>query len=303
MKRNRNLFNLNDQHSKRLKLAKMQGKELKVFGTLGSTSKPLSMKKGHESSGNKKGGVVVKGQTIVVKTDYEVAGKRKKDGSRPTRKDVGSHASASLDYMNNHGAEDIKDNELSNIYDEKMDRISKEDFKDLKQSMESGEDFQAMRRIIIDPGQKDFLTREDMKELVVDSMNEFMRRTDKEFDFKFAIHTDKVELDGNIHAHVLVTGTARDININKEQLQVLKETIADKQKEIIQEKKLEHDRSIDKIVDKAIEQEKDKSLTFNQQIDKELDGKLDDKFREQELEKIVKEVYEQSHTNNMELNR
>jgi len=280
-----NVLNFKDKHEKKLKIAKLGKQDMKVFSTSNQSSSNPSF---HSSGGGGgKGGFVVQGQTIVVKTNYEVAGKMKRDGSRATRKDVGSHASASLSYMNNHGSEDILDNNLSNIYNEEGERLTKEEFKELKQAMESGEKFQAMRRVMIDPGQEDNLTREEMNRIVRESMNDFMRKTDKEFDFKFAIHTDKIELGGNMHSHVLITGSARDININREQLQTLKQTISEKTNEVLQEKNLE----------KSLEKELDKSLTLNQQIDKQLDGKLDDKFREEELDRAIKQVYEQPQHN------
>ena len=280
----KNLFDFKDKHEKKLKLAKFSKQDMKVFSTSNNNSSH-SFHSSHSSS--KKGGFVVQGQTVIVKTNYEVAGKMKRDGSRASRKDVGTHASASLDYMNNHGAEDIKDNDLSNIYNEEGDRLSKEEFKDLKREMESGEEFQAMRRVMIDPGQEDNLTRDEINQIVRESMNDFMRKTDKEFDFKFAIHTDKIENGGNMHAHVIITGDARDININREQLQTLKQTISEKTHEVLQEKEL----------DCSYEKELDKHLTLDQQIDKELDGKLDNKFNEEEIRQALKDLEKEQQQN------
>jgi len=296
MIKKRNIFDETNRKAKRLKLAKRVNDKLRISS---QNKQSLSSKfVSHGISyGKNASKVQVAGATVVVKSNYQIAGRRYKDGIA-SRKDIGSHASASLSYMNNHGSEDIRDENLSNIYDETGERLSKEQLGGLMKSLERDEENQAMRRTVISID-KEGLNREDLSQIVRESMHDFMSKTDNTFDFKYAIHTDT----DHIHAHVLATGDARDIMISKEQMKELKITIAEKTEERLIEKKLDHDRSIDKIVDKAIEQEKDKNLTLNQQIDKQLDGKLDDKFREEELEKLVKEVYEQSHTNNNELTR
>ena len=286
MFKRRNFFDTQDLQAKRLKVAK-SSRERMTIANQKSSNRKEKFHSSHSSSGTKKGGVVYGNKSIVVKSNYTVAGRRYKDGIA-SRKQVGSHAAASLQYMDNHGSKDIEDVQLSNIYDENGDRLTKEELKETLQSLRNDEENQAMRRTMIDVGQND-LTREELSQIVRDSMFEFMEATDKSFDFKYAIHTNTDQ----IHAHVLSTGDAKEIMINKEQLQELKLIIAEKTEEVYKAREL----SLDKQIDKAIDQEKDKALTLNQQIDKELDGKLDDKFREQELEKAIKEVYEKDHTN------
>ena len=62
-----------------------------------------------------------------------MAGRLNKSGKRPNAKAVGSHASASLNYMNNHGANDLEKNEeLSNTFDAEGNRMDKEAFEALK---------------------------------------------------------------------------------------------------------------------------------------------------------------------------
>lgn len=226
-------------------------------GSHSSFSKPFS-----------KGGVVINNQSIIVKTNFEMAGRLNKSGKRPTSKEVGSHASASLNYMDNHGSKDLEnDSSLSNTYHENGERMTKEEFKELDKDLK--EDTQAFRRIIIDIGQKE-LNREDLNKLVRESMQDFKEQNGKDFEFKFAIHTDTEQ----IHAHITAFGNNADINFTKEHLQSFKEIVGEKSQEILLDKQLE----------------KDRELTLNQLIDKQMDGVLDNKFentttQEEELNK------------------
>lgn len=208
------------------------------------------------SNTHSKGGVVVNNQSVVVKTNFEMAGRLNTKGKRPNSKEVGSHASASLSYMDNHGARDLEENDtLSNTYHENGDRMSKEEFKDLQNDLKEGT--QAFRRVVVDVGQKEF-DREDLNKLIREGMQEFKEHTGKDLEYKFAIHTDTESL----HAHITAFGSNADINFTKDHLQDFKEIIGEKSQEILLEKSLEHD----------------KDLSLNQQIDKELDGILDQKI-------------------------
>ncbi len=219
------------------------GSHISFYG--GSSSKPVS-----------KGGVVINNQSIIVKTNFEMAGRLNKSGKRPTSKEVGTHASASLNYMDNHGSKDLEnDSSLSNTYHENGERMTKEEFKELDKNLK--EDTQAFRRIIIDTGQKEF-NREDLNKLVRESMQDFKEQNGKDFEFKFAIHTDTEQ----IHAHITAFGSNADINFTKEHLQSFKEIVGEKSQEILLDKQLEQD----------------KELTLNQLIDKQIDGVLDNKF-------------------------
>ena len=280
MIRKTNIFDEANKKAKRLKLAKRANDKLKVASKNKQSLSNKFVSHG-VSYGKNTSKVQVQGATVVVKSNYQISGRRYKDGIA-SRKAVGTHAAASLSYMNNHGSEDIKDQNLSNIYDETGERLTNEELKDLIRFLKEEEANQGMRRTVISID-KEGLTREDLSQIVRESMHDFMQKTDNTFDFKYAIHTDT----DNLHAHVLATGDARDIMISKEQMKELKITIAEKTEERLLEKKLEQEHSIDKIIDKAIEQEKDKSLSFNEQINRE--------------EKLVKEVYEQKHTNNKSL--
>ena len=186
-----------------------------------------------------KKGVIVNKQSIVLKTNFEMAGKMNKKGLRPTSKQIGSHASASLSYMDNHGSKDLeKEVELSNIYDKNGDLISKEELEQIKKDLNLG--VQGFRRTMIDVGQKDF-SRDDLNKLVRESMQELMGKTGKSFEYNYAIHTNT----DHIHAHIVSYGKNSDINLTKEQLQIFKEIIGSKTNDILLEKELELKRDID----------------------------------------------------------
>ena len=278
------LSNHNDTKSQRLKLSKFSSKDIKINATYSSNSTSFSMK---NEAKNHSGGYSCNGQTVVVKTNFEIAGKMKKDGTRATRASVGSHASASLDYMNGHGAEDLEnDNDLSNIYDEEGNRLTQEEYKDFKTELNS-EDNQAFRRIVISPGQD--LSREEMIELVKNTMNNYMESADKSFDYKFAIHTDT----NNIHAHVLAVGDAKDINMTKTQLNMLKSSVSENTHQILHNREHNLSQDFNKTLDSELEKtdKEIKELECNikeqeKSIDKEEKVKLTDK----EIDEIIDQV-------------
>ena len=176
---------------------------------------------------HKKGGIVVNKQSIVLKTNFGMSGRMNKKGLRPTSKQIGSHASASLSYMDNHGSKDLERNEeLSNIYDKNGDLIPKEELEQIKKNLNLG--IHAFRRNMIDIGQKDF-SRDDLNKLVRESMQSLMERTGKNFEYNYTIHTNT----DHIHAHILSYGKNSDINLTKEQLQIFKEIIGSKTEEIL----------------------------------------------------------------------
>lgn len=199
-----------------------------------------------------KGGVVVNRQTVVVKSNFEMAGRLNKSGKRPNAKAVGSHASVSLNYMNNHGANDLENSEeLSNTFDAEGNRMGKEEFEALKAELNDG--VGAFRRIVIDAGQE--FNREDMNRLVNETIQNFQQQTGKQFDYVFAIHNDTE----HIHAHVLGYGESSEINMTKEHLQLFKEIAGEKTNELLLEKELDQERH----------------LSLHQQIDKQIDGVVD----------------------------
>lgn len=221
-------------------------------GGFASTSLNSNYSNAKSSSPTSKGGVVVNRQTVVVKSNFEMAGRLNKSGKRPNAKAVGSHASASLNYMNNHGANDLQIcEELSNTFDAEGNRMGKEEFEALKAELNEG--IGAFRRIVIDAGQE--FDREEMNRLVNETMQTFQEQTGKQLDYAFAVHNDTE----HIHAHVLAYGQSSEINMTKEHLQLFKEIAGEKTHELLHEKELDQDRN----------------LSFHQQIDKAMDGVLD----------------------------
>jgi hypothetical protein len=199
-----------------------------------------------------KKGFVVNKQSIVLKTNFEMSGKMNKKGLRPTSKQVGTHASSSLNYMDNHGSKDLKKNEeLSNIYDKNGDLIPKEELEQIKKNLDNG--VQGFRRTMIDVGQKDF-SRDDLNKLVRESMQKLMEKTGKSFEYNFTIHTNTE----HIHAHIVSYGKNSNINLTKEQLQIFKEIIGSKTNDILLEKELELKR--DEVLELKNEKEIEKNL-------------------------------------------
>jgi hypothetical protein len=186
-----------------------------------------------------KKGVVVNKQSVVLKTNFEMSGRMNKKGLRPNSKHVGSHASASIAYMDNHGSKDLEKNEeLSNIYNKDGDLVLKEELEKIKKDLNNG--IQGFRRSMIDIGQKNF-NRDDLNKLVRESMQNLQEQIGKNFEYNYAIHTNTE----HIHAHVLSYGKNSDINLTKEQLQMFKQIVGDKTNEILLEKELDIKRNKD----------------------------------------------------------
>lgn len=258
-------FDLQDKSYKDLRVISLKSEQKMPSVYASSSSIGISLR-----TGNSKGGEVCKGQTIITKSNYEIAGKKNKDGKRNTQKEVGSHAAASLDYMDNHGAKDIEnDKDLSNIYDEAGERLTKDELSDLKNTMKD-QGISSMRRTMIDIGQKGDITREEYINLVKDIQNEFMEQTGKNFDYKIAIHTDHVETGGNIHAHILSYGNGRDTGMNKDQLKLFKQISRVKTEKLLESK----DRSLKKELNKVIDKAQDISKTIDKLFENSKGGGL-----------------------------
>ena len=199
-----------------------------------------------------KKGVVVNKQSIVLKTNFEMSGRMNKKGLRPTSKQIVTHATASLNYMDNHGSKDLEKNEeLSNIYDKNGDLILKDELEQIKKDLDNG--IQGFRRTMIDVGQKDF-NRDDLNKLVRESMQSLMEKTGKNFEYNFTIHTNT----DHIHAHILSYGKNSDINLTKEQLQIFKEIIGSKTNEILLD--MQNELKRDEVLELKNEKEIDKNL-------------------------------------------
>jgi hypothetical protein len=225
------------------------------FGKNGGSYISKSASQSINNSSASKGGIVVNKQTVIVKSNFEMAGRLNKSGKRNNAKTLGSHASASLNYMENHGARDLEQNdELSNIYNENGERLSQEEFDELKKELNEG--VGAFRRTVIDVGHNE-LERDDLNRLVRESLQEFQEHSGKQFNYAYAIHTDT----DHIHAHILSYAESHQINMTKEHLQLFKQTVGEKTNELLHEHKLENDRD----------------LSLHQKLDTSIDGTLDSK--------------------------
>lgn len=188
-----------------------------------------------------------KGINVVVKSNYSMAG-RLRNGKRVSAKAVKSLSTASLDYISNHGSKDLENSEeLSSLYDSNGDRLTKEEFKELKKEIYQDSELTAMRRIVISP--KEDLSREDMKNLTVEIMRDFEEQTGKNLNYNFAVHTDTE----HIHSHVVITGTNRDINFTKEQLQKFREISEEKTLQLTKERTLEVNKNLNLKQTKEVE--------------------------------------------------
>lgn len=178
---------------------------------------------------------------VIVKTNYEMAGKRNKNSIRPTSKNLGSHSSSSLEYMDNHGYKDLQeDNELSTIYNKKGELLNKEQLKEVKNELKDG--IGGFRRTMISP--KDNLDREELNKLARETMQELQEKTGKDVEYYFAIHTNTE----HNHVHILSFSEKKsDIHLNKEQLVLFKEIVNEKVEELVLEKELElqNDKHLD----------------------------------------------------------
>lgn len=230
------------------------------FGKNGGSN----IRRSANNASSSKGGVVVNKQSVIVKSNFEMAGRLNKDGKRNNAKTLGSHASASLNYMENHGARDLEQNdELSNLYDENGERLSKTEYDKLKKELNEG--IGAFRRTVIDVGHNE-LDRDDLNRLVRESLQQFQEQSGKQFDYTFAIHTDT----DHIHAHILSYGKSHQINMTKEHLQLFKQTVGEKTNELLQEHKHERDislyRQITKPMDEILDNKGDLNHSKNQSL-------------------------------------
>jgi hypothetical protein len=245
--------------------------------------------------GGNKGGKIVNGQTVVVKYEYSIAGRMNK-GVRHSATDIGASSGRLLNYMNHHGSEDLEKKDekeniknLTNIYNEDGSRMTEDEHKKLIKEFNSEKGVKANGAVIIDNGSS--MTREEMSRQVRDVMQKFKEETGKDFEYKYAIHTDKIEQGGNIHAHILLTSdNGKDVQMTKEQLGKFKDITANSAQEIMNERsfleKIHHariDKQLEKIRDEKREEKVDK--TEEQEIKNMLQGLKGEKVEAKESSK------------------
>lgn len=200
-------------------------------------------------------------KSVVVKTNYTFAGHSKsKAGKRLSGAEVISKAQANLNYITRDGAnQDLEKENFSTLYNSVGQLLDKEEYAAFKSDLNEM-DISGFRRVMISP--KEELTRDEMKDLVTTSLRDFARETGKEANAVFSIHTNTE----HIHAHVLIVAEHfNDLKWSQNDLQHFKEIVAENTRELINDREL--------IVDKTIEQEFEKARVNEQEITKEKEQK------------------------------
>ena len=225
-----------------------------------------------------KNGVKVNNQTVIFKTNFTQTGYNKSSRTVLNSSQVGSKAAANIDYIDRDKANEKEENEaLSNSYS-MTEKLTKEDLESLKNDIKEGTE--SFRRDVVSLGFDDKLTTKEQLEIIRESYNSFNN------DFKknpeniiISIHTNT----DHKHAHVLVTGKKEDTQLNKQQLQHIKLTIASKTaaklnekgqvhslKHLIEkeEKKLQVMEKYIELREKIFDKQKDFNLKVEQEFNK-----------------------------------
>ncbi len=225
-----------------------------------------------------KNGVKVNNQTVIFKTNFTQTGYNKSSKTVLNSSQVGSKAAANIDYIDRDKANEREENEaLSNSYS-MTEKLTKEDLESLKNDIKEGTE--SFRRDVVSLGFDDKLTTKEQLEIIRESYNSFNN------DFKknpeniiISIHTNT----DHKHAHVLVTGKKEDTQLNKQQLQHIKLTIASKTaaklnekgqvhslKHLIEkeEKKLQVMEKYTELREKIFDKQKDFNLKVEQEFNK-----------------------------------
>lgn len=196
----------------------------------------------------------------VIKTNYCFAGHSKgKNGKRFTKAEVVSKAQANLNYITRDGANQDLNENLSMLYNSTGKMLDNDEYAAFKSDLKEM-DIAGFRRVVISP--ENDLSRDEMKDLVTMSLQDFSRETGKDTDFVFSIHTNT----DHIHAHVLIVSEHfNDLKWSQNDLQHFKEIVAENTRELINDREL--------IVDKTIEQEIEKARANEQEITKDKEQK------------------------------
>lgn len=190
-----------------------------------------------------KNGVKVNNQTVIFKTNFTQTGYNKSSKTVLNSKEVGSKAAANLNYIDRERANEKEENEeLSNSYNMEK-KLTKEELESIKQDLKEGTE--SFRRDVVSLGFDDKLTTKEQLEIIRESYNSFNN------DFKKNPQNIIINIHNNTdhkHAHVLVTGKKEDTQLNKQQLQHIKLTIASKTAAKLNEKGQVH--SLENLIQK-----------------------------------------------------
>ena len=190
-----------------------------------------------------KRGVQINNQTVIFKTNFTQTGYNKSSKTVLNSKEVGSKATANLNYIERERANEKEENEeLSNSYNMEK-KLTKEELESIKNDLKEGTE--SFRRDVISLGFDDKLTTQEQVEIIRESYNSFND------DFKKNPQNIIINIHNNTdhkHAHVLVTGKKEDTQLNKQQLQHIKLTIASKTAAKLNEKGQVH--SLENLIQK-----------------------------------------------------
>ena len=190
-----------------------------------------------------KNGVKVNNQTIVFKTNFTQTGYNKSSRTVLKSSEVGSKAAANINYIERERANEKEENEeLSNSYNMEK-KLTKEELESIKNDLKEGTE--SFRRDVISLDFDDKLTMQEQLEIIRESYNSFND------DFKKNPQNIIINIHTNTdhqHAHVLVTGKKEDTQLNKQQLQHIKLTIASKTAAKLNEKGKVH--SLENLIQK-----------------------------------------------------
>lgn len=186
----------------------------------------------------------------VIKTNYCFAGHSKsKNGKRFTKTEVISKAQANLNYITRDGANQDLDENLSMLYNSSGKMIDNDEYAAFKSNLKEM-DIAGFRRVVISP--ENDLSRDEMKELVTMSLQDFSRETDKDVDFVFSIHTNT----DHTHAHVLIVSEHfNDLKWSQNDLRHFKEIMSENTRILIDERELVVDKTLQEELEKARQEE------------------------------------------------
>lgn len=219
---------------------KIEGIKLKIEK---QNSKIFSNSSGDFKISQGKNGVKVNNQTIVFKTNFTQTGYNKSSRTVLKSSEVGSKAAANINYIERERANEKEENEeLSNSYNMEK-KLTKEELESIKNDLKEGTE--SFRRDVISLDFDDKLTMQEQLEIIRESYNSFnddFKKNPKNIIINIHNNTD------HKHAHVLVAGKKEDTQLNKQQLQHIKLTIASKTAAKLNEKGQVH--SLENLIQK-----------------------------------------------------
>lgn len=203
---------------------------------------------------------ITNGTSVIVKTNYCFSGHSKNpSGKRLSSGEVISKAQANLNYITRDGAnQDLEHDNFSTLYNSVGQLLDKDEYMAFKADLKEL-DISGFRRVMISP--EATLCRDEMKDLVTRSLRDFERETGKDAEAVFSIHTNTE----HIHAHVLIVSEHyNDLRWSQNDLNHFKEIVTENTRDLINERELFVDKTINNEFEKARQQEQEINKTKEQ---------------------------------------